>query len=87
MKTCPNCGHLIPEMKMGLTPRQRELLAAIKKLQAEKGFPPSYSEMALAIGAKSKSTVSRLMRGLEERGHLARMPHRPRSFGLVGVSQ
>jgi len=34
MKTCPNCGHQIPEMKLGLTSRQRDLLDAIRKFEA-----------------------------------------------------
>lgn len=85
MKTCPNCGHQIPEIRMGLTPQQRALLDAITRIQAETGVAPSYSEMAAAIGAKSKATVARLMQGLEDRGHIRRMPRRARSYGLVGT--
>jgi len=37
-----------------------------------------------AIGVNSKSTIARLMRGLEERGYLKRMQRRARAFALVG---
>lgn len=44
---------------------------------------PSYDEIAKAIGAKSKSSVFRLVRSIEERGHIRITPNRVRSIEVV----
>lgn len=67
----------------GLTPRESDLLAFIRLRFAETGIMPCYEEMAAAIGVKSKSNICRLLAGLEQRGHIARIPGRSRALRLI----
>lgn len=64
---------------MGLTPRQRELLAYL----SERETCPSYGEMRAALKLASKSSVARLVDGLWERGYVSRIPDRARSIELT----
>lgn len=66
---------------MGLTPMQAGLLRAIKA-RCALGYGPSYAELADDVGIASKSGVSRLLRGLRERGHIE-FSNRPRSIRAV----
>lgn len=59
-------------MSTGLTPRQAELLAFIKSFIAEKGYSPSFVEMADAIGNVSRGNIHRYLELLEQRGHVRR---------------
>lgn len=73
-----------------ITPRQKDLLDFIKGFYSENGYCASYDEMAAAWGVNSRSTIRRLVCGLEERGFITRIPNRARcieptekdSFGL-----
>ena len=67
---------------MGLTPRLAQLKAYIGDYQHERGCSPALSEMASAIGLRSKSGVHRMLKELEERGHV-RLSRAPRSVALV----
>ena len=67
-----------------LTRKQRELLGFIDQyITASDGVCPSYNEMAEGIGAKSKSSVHRRLKGLEERGFIRRLPNRYRAIEIV----
>jgi repressor LexA len=44
---------------------------------------PSFDEMKVALGLKSKSGVHRLVDALEERGYIRRIPNRARAIELV----
>lgn len=66
-----------------LTRRQNDLMAYIEDYLAKNGSPPSYREMATQLGLASTSGVHRLVQGLEERGHIARLPNRARSVTLT----
>lgn len=70
-------------MAVGLTRRQRDLLAFIKRHTDQHGSSPSYEEMARAVGMASKSGIHRLLTGLEVRGRIERWPGHPRSVRLV----
>ena len=70
-------------MTMGLTPRQSDCLAVIQKALGERGIAPSFDEIAASMRLKSKSGVDRLLRGLEERGVIRRLPYRARGIELV----
>lgn len=73
------------KVQYGLLPKQAQLLAYIKKHMAESdGIAPSYDEMLAGTGQVSKSSIHRLLRGLEERGHIAQMRNRKRSIVLLG---
>lgn len=55
-----------------LTPRQKKLLDFIEDYSVQYGRSPSYREMRDALGAKSTSSIFRLMIGLEGRGFIER---------------
>jgi repressor LexA len=64
---------------MGLTPKQRELLAYLR----ERNDCPSFDEMRRALGLASASGVHRLIRGLEERGAVRRLHGRARAIEVI----
>src|SRR5882672_7223195 len=63
-----------------LTRKQHELLLYINKRLAESGISPSFDEMKDALALRSKSGIHRLITALEERGFIARLPHRARAL-------
>lgn len=69
----------------GLTVRQSDVLNFIRAYHAERGFAPSYGEIADGVGLGSKSGVARIIEGLVERGYIGRMPHQARSIVVLGA--
>lgn len=70
-----------------LTPRQAEALAFIRRFQeAQPGVAPTFSEIADGLGLASRSSASRLLDGLEERGFIRRLPNRARCIEIVDRS-
>lgn len=67
---------------MGLTRRQADALAVIRARQERDGVSPSYAEIGSLIGC-NKSTVHRLIDGLENRGHIRRLPNAKRAVEIV----
>lgn len=55
-----------------MTDRQKQLFDFIKNSIESDGFPPTVSEMAKAIGVKSKNSVFKLLSALEEEGLIKR---------------
>jgi repressor LexA len=70
-------------MSMGITPRQRELLAYL----SERDLCPSYEEMLAALDLKGKNAVARLLGRLEERGYIRRLPNRARAIEVLRYPQ
>lgn len=66
-----------------MTPKQHELYAFIAQWSAEKGYPPSYEEMARGVGLKSKGNVSRLVDLLQRDGLVRRNDKQKRGVVLV----
>jgi repressor LexA len=66
-----------------LTKKQHALLLYIQDQLARGGVSPSFEEMKLALGLRSKSGIHRLITGLEERGFLRRLPNRARALEVV----
>jgi repressor LexA len=64
---------------MGLTRRQRELLAYLRTRE----IAPSFVEMKDALGLTSKSGVHRLLAALQERGYIVRRPNCARAIELT----
>lgn len=67
---------------IGLTPRQRELLAYLR----ERDTCPTYREMGRALGyAESNLTqpIHDLLNALEERGYIRRIPGRWRAIEVL----
>lgn len=69
---------------IGLTRRHHDCLAFISKSMREnEGFCPSYDEIMRALGLKSKSGVQQIIKALEERGHIRRLPNRARAIEVL----
>ena len=73
---------MAPANKMGLTPRQAELLRVFKRLAKKLGYSPSLGNMAQALGV-SRVTVFKLVEQLERRGHMRRQPGANNGISLV----
>lgn len=72
-----------PPDAVGLTPRQRRVLAYIKDSVSERGYPPSMREIGIAVGLTSSSSVAHQLRVLETKGFLRRDPNRPRALEVL----
>ena len=87
MNTCPLCDQPIPRAapaRLALTPQQRELWGFIRHyIETNDGVAPSYDEMRDYLQLQSKSGVHRLIKGLEERGWLVRMPYQARAIQII----
>jgi len=70
-----------------LTRKQYELLSFINERLAEGGISPSFEEMKVALGLRSKSGIHRLITGLQERGFIRRLPHRARALEVVKLPE
>lgn len=68
---------------MGLTDRQDHALQVIRRSFDETGAAPSYREMMRALGLQSTSNVHYIMKCLEERGAIRRLPGRARAVEIV----
>lgn len=66
-----------------LTPMQGRLLAFLRDYYERSGVMPTLSEMTEGLGLQGKSGAFRLLRGLEVRGHIRRMPNRNRAIELI----
>ena len=66
-----------------LTKKQLELLRFIKGRMEQDGIPPSFDEMKDALQLASKSGIHRLVKALEERGYIRRLPNRARAVEIL----
>jgi repressor LexA len=66
-----------------MTKRQKICLDMIRAYWGEHGFAPSFEDLRVALGAKSKSSVANLIAKLESRGHITRTPNLARSIQVV----
>jgi len=65
-----------------LTKKQKDLLLFIHEKMSQDDIPPSFEEMKVALGLKSKSGIHRLISALVERGYIERLPHRARALEI-----
>lgn len=63
-----------------LSTRQARILAMIRSVIAERGYPPSIREVGEAVGLASPSSVAYQLQMLEQKGYIRRDPHRPRAM-------
>src|SRR5690242_11544764 len=70
-----------------LTRKQAELLRFIHERLKEAGVPPSFDEMKDALDLRSKSGIHRLIKALEERGFIRRLPNRARAIEVVRLPE
>lgn len=69
---------------MSLTHKQAELLRYIAGYQkASGGVSPSFEEMAFVLSLRSKSGISRLLEGLDERGYIRHRKFRARHIEIL----
>jgi repressor LexA len=66
-----------------LTRKQYELLSFVHARLKETGVPPSFDEMKDALDLRSKSGIHRLIKALEERGFIKRLPNRARAIEVI----
>jgi len=69
--------------KYNLTPQQKKAFEWIKTYIENEGGSPSYDEIMLGIGLKSKSGVARLCNGLKDRGWIDFKPNFARSITIL----
>lgn len=75
-------------MTGGLTNRQAQLLTFIRDyIAGHNGVSPSFPEMAVATGLRSKGNVHRLLTCLEERGFIRRKPHLARAIEIIAMTE
>jgi len=70
-----------------LTRKQHELLMYINERLKEAGVPPSFDEMKDALDLRSKSGIHRLIKALEERGFIKRLPNRARAIEVLRLPE
>lgn len=70
-----------------LTRKQHELLMFIHERLKESGIPPSFDEMKDALDLRSKSGIHRLIKALEERGFIRRLPNRARALEVLRMPE
>ena|ERR1700722_2689317 len=68
-----------PEVAPPLTWRQRKILQVIRDSVHSRGYPPSTTEIAAAVGLTSDSSVSYQLSRLQRMGYLHRDGRRPRT--------
>ena len=70
-----------------LTRKQHELLMFVHQRLKESGIPPSFDEMKDALDLRSKSGIHRLIKALEERGFIRRLPNRARAIEVIKLPE
>lgn len=72
----------------GLTPKQCDLLRFIQgHIVASGGVTPSYEDMALAMGIKSRSGIHRMLGLLKQRGYIDRRKHANRAIRILAMPE
>ena len=69
-----------------MTPRQSQALKFVQDFWEKEGYAPSYDEIRIALGAKSKSSIASLINRLESRGWLTKTRGLARSIRLTDGS-
>lgn len=69
-----------------LSPRQREALEALGQHIAANGYAPSVRELAGLLGVTTNAATG-LLRTLESKGHLRRVPGKARALVIVGSEE
>jgi repressor LexA len=68
-----------------LTPKQHQVLEAIRRFQKEKGYPPTVRELAGLFGQVSSAGIHKILMTLQEKGVLSpREGGKSRSYHIIG---
>ncbi len=65
-----------------LTEKQHDLFIFIDDYIKKNGFAPSFDEMRMAVGLKSKSGIHSLVQNLIDRGFIEQLPNRARAMEI-----
>lgn len=57
-----------------LTPRQKQVLGMITAYQRERGYPPTVSELAVLMGARSPNAATTQLKFLQKKGAITVAP-------------
>ena len=66
-----------------ITRKQLDLLLCVERSVATRGVAPSFEEMRVDLNLKSKSNIHRLVKSLEARGYVRRLPNRARAIEVL----
>jgi len=66
-----------------LTRRQQEVLAGIRSVFQETGYPPTVRELGERLGLRSSCTVQRHLEALERKGFIRRNPTKARTIEIT----
>lgn len=69
--------------RYGLTPRQQKVYAFIKSYITKNGYSPSYAEIAEANDMKTRSHVNQIIKNIEKRKWITRIPGTARSIEIL----
>jgi repressor LexA len=69
-----------------LKPREKQILAFMKKQISRKGYPPTVREINAALGIKSTSTTHKDIERLEQKGYIRKDPAKPRAIMITDSS-
>lgn len=69
-----------------MTGKWETVLRFIKAYQKMHGVTPSYDVMAKGLGMKSRSNMHRIVKRLEEEGHLSIRPYKYHGIKIVDKS-
>lgn len=70
-------------MEEELTPKQRQVLEAVREFQNRNGYPPTVRELAEWFGLSSPASVHKILQVLKDKGYLRKDERKSRSLGLV----
>lgn len=68
---------------MSLTPRQSQVVSAIRDYRHLNGYSPTMQEIADQLGITSKVTIFEHLGALERKGVISRLKHKARSLEVV----
>lgn len=68
---------------MSLTPRMKDTLDYIVEFQVEKGYSPTFREIADGIGVSSTSRIQALVNALQDRGYVTTRAGGRRSIDVL----
>ena len=70
-------------MKYGLTPKQNKVYEFVKSYMKKKPVAPTYQEILEATGFKSKNSIHGILKDLEAKKWIARLPGKSRSVKII----
>ena len=81
--SCLKCTAFVPIILCMLTKQQNKLFNFLKEKIKKTNVSPSFEEMKVAMGLKSKSGIQRLIDGLVERGFIEKKNNKKRAINIL----